>query len=44
MLAVEDKTLTVGTDRDIFGRLLVVAKSRDASLKHVLTHELSPVP
>ena len=37
-------TTTVTADRDIFGRLLIVAKARDVNLKDVLGYELSSVP
>ena len=34
----------VGADRDLFGRLLIVANVRQINLKEVLSYELSPVP
>ena len=41
----KEKTIvSVNADRQLFGRLVVVAKSRDIDLKSVLEHELSNVP
>ena len=34
----------MGADRDLFGRLLIVANVRQINLKEVLSYELSPVP
>lgn len=34
----------MNADRDLFGRLLIAAKSREVNLKDVLKYELSPVP
>ena len=39
-----DKLVTVNTDRDLFGRLLIVSNTPQISLKDVLSFELSPVP
>ena len=39
-----DKLVTVNTDRDLFGRFLIVSNTRQISLKDVLSFELSPVP
>ena len=39
-----DKLVTVNSDRDLFGRLLIVSNTRQISLKDVLSFELSPVP
>ena len=36
--------MTVNTDRDLFGRLLVAANARQINLKEVLRYKLSPVP
>ena len=36
MKSAKDKATTVTADRDIFGRLLIVAKARDVNLKDVL--------
>jgi hypothetical protein len=44
MQSTKDKTATLTADRDIFGRLLVVAKTRDVNLKDVMGYELSSVP
>ena len=42
--ATNDKIITLTTDRELFGRLLVVAKQRDIDLRQVLSYELSAVP
>ena len=42
--ATNDKVITLNTDRELFGRLLVVAKQRDIDLQEVLSYELSAVP
>ena len=42
--ATDDKIITLTTDRELFGRLLVVAKQRDIDLREVLSYELSAVP
>jgi len=42
--AADEKVITVGADRDLFGRLLIVANVRQINLKEVLSFELSPVP
>ena len=42
--ATNDKIITLTTDRELFGRLLVVAKQRYIDLLQVLTHKLSVVP
>ena len=44
MESAKDKATTVTADRDIFGRLLIVAKPKDVNLKDVLGYELSYVP
>ena len=44
MKADNDKVVTVKADRDILGRLVNAAKSRDIDLREVLCYELSPVP
>lgn len=41
---VDDKMFTIAADRDLFGRLIISAKSRDINLKKVLSYELSTVP
>ena len=38
------KVVTLNADRDLFGRLLVVAKTRDINLKEILSYEMSCVP
>ena len=40
----EKTIISVSADRQFFGRLVVVAKSRDKYLKNILQHELSNVP
>eukprot|EP00794_Sanderia_malayensis_P016393 gene16393-18031_t len=42
--AVNDKLVTVGADRDLFGRLLIAANVRQINLRDVLCYELSPIP
>ena len=42
--AANDKVVTVGADRDLFGRLLIAANVMQINLKEVLCHELSPIP
>ena len=37
------KVVTLNADRDLFGRLLVVAKTRDINLKEILSYKLSCV-
>jgi len=39
-----DKLLTVIADRDLFGRLLIAANSREINIKDLLSYELSAVP
>ena len=34
----------INTDRELFNRLLVIAKSRSVDLREVFTHEMSPIP
>ena len=41
---VDEKVLTINADRELFGRLVIAAKSRDINLKDVLSYELSAVP
>lgn len=40
----DEKVLTVGADRDLFGRLVIAARSRDIDLRDVLSYELTTVP
>lgn len=42
--AVHDKLVTVGADRELFGRLLIAANVGQINLKDVLCYELSSVP
>ena len=42
--STNDKIIILTTDRELFGRLLVVAKQRDIALREVLSYELSAVP
>ena len=42
--AADEKVITVGAHRDLFGRLLIVANVRQINLKEVSSFELSPVP
>lgn len=39
-----DEVISVGADRDLFGRLLIVTNVRQINLKEVLGFELSSVP
>ena len=41
--AVNDNLVTVGADRELFGRLLIAANVRQINLKEVLCYELSSV-
>jgi len=41
---VNDKLVTVGADKDLFGRLLITANVRQINLKEALCYELSPIP
>ena len=42
--AGDEKSITVHADRDLFGRLLIVANARQINLMEVLSYELSPIP
>ena len=42
--ASNEKLITTAEDRDLFGRLLIVAKVRQVKLRKVLSFELSAVP
>ena len=42
--AVNDKLVTVGADRELFGRLLIAANIRQINLEDVLCYELSSIP
>ena len=42
--STNEKIVTLTADRELFGRLLVVAKQRDVNLREVLSYELSAVP
>jgi hypothetical protein len=42
--AIDDKLVTIGADRELFGRLLIAANARQINLKDVLCYELSPIP
>lgn len=42
--STDEKMVTVGADRDLFGRLLIAANVRQVNLKEVLSFELSSVP
>ena len=39
-----EKVISIDADRNLFGRLLIVANSREVNLREVLAYELSPVP
>ena len=42
--ASDEKITTVSADRELFGRLLIVANARQVNLKEVMSYELSPIP
>ena len=42
--AGDEKSITVHADRDLFGRLLIVANARQINLMEVLSYEFSPIP
>ncbi|CAH3026402.1 unnamed protein product [Porites evermanni] len=42
--AGDEKSITVHADRDLFGRLRMVANARQINLMEVLSYELSPIP
>ena len=42
--AVDSNLVTVGADRELFGRLLITANVREINLKEALCYELSSVP
>ena len=42
--AGDEKSITVHADRDLFGRLLIVANARQINLMEVLSYELPPIP
>ena len=41
---VKGKDMIVKADRNLFGRLLVVAQNRKMDMKNVMKHELGPIP
>ena len=44
-LNVNSKEITITAERSMFGRLLVIARSRDSlTLRQILTYSLSPIP
>ncbi|CAH3141995.1 unnamed protein product, partial [Porites evermanni] len=42
--STNEKVISIDADRNLFGRLLIVANSREVNLRDVLAYELSPVP
>ena len=42
--AGDEKSITVHADKDLFGRLMIVANARQINLMEVLSYELSPIP
>ena len=42
--AGDEKSITVHADRDLFGRLMIVADAHPINLMEVLGFELSPIP
>eukprot|EP00058_Branchiostoma_floridae_P009808 XP_002595296.1 hypothetical protein BRAFLDRAFT_128105 [Branchiostoma floridae] len=43
-MTTNEKVVTISADRDLFGRLVIAARSRQIDLKEVLTYELCAVP
>ena len=44
-IKIKGKNVTLSLERNIFGRLLAIAKDREGlSLRKVLTYSLSPIP
>ena len=41
--AGDEKSITVHADRDLFGRLLIIANAHQVNLREVLSYELSPI-
>ena len=41
---INNKTLTLKADRDVFARLLVISKKREVSIEEGLTYSLGPIP
>ena len=42
--AADEHLITVKSDRDLFGRLMIVANAREVNIREVLSYEISPVP
>ena len=42
--STNEKVISIDADRNLFGRLLTVANSREVNLRDILAYELSPVP
>ena len=42
--AADEHLITMKSDRDLFGRLMIVANAREVNIREVLSYELSPVP
>ena len=40
----DDKTHVITADRNLFGRLVIVSKSRDIDLRNIMSYKLSTVP
>ena len=43
-LSKSGEKMNITADRQLFGRIMVVAKTREVDLKELFAHELSPVP
>ena len=41
---INEKIISIDADRNLFGRLLIVANSTEVNLRDVLAYALSPVP
>ena len=42
--AGDEHLITVKSDKDLFGRLMIVANTREVNIRGVLSYQLSPVP
>ena len=42
--AAEEHLITVKSEKDLFGRLMIVANTRELNIRGVLSYKLSPVP
>ena len=42
--AADNHLITVKSDRDLFGRLMIMANAKEVNIREVLPYKLSPVP